>query len=87
MKKKKLLNAIKSTLKRDFCRFSVSIDNILREICLVEVVGSTLIICLLEYYCITVMRKKFLTIKRIVQSLNILFSHSHIIFLSLNIDI
>ncbi|XP_011055198.1 PREDICTED: putative odorant receptor 92a [Acromyrmex echinatior] len=35
-----------------FCRFSVSIDNILREICLVEIVGATLNICLLEYYCI-----------------------------------
>ncbi|XP_019699215.2 odorant receptor 2a-like isoform X2 [Harpegnathos saltator] len=31
-------------------RFSASIENILSEICLVEVVGSTLIICLLEYY-------------------------------------
>ncbi|XP_018343958.1 PREDICTED: odorant receptor 43a-like [Trachymyrmex septentrionalis] len=35
-----------------FCRFSVSIDNILREICLVEIVGATLNICLLEYYSI-----------------------------------
>ncbi|XP_032669639.1 odorant receptor 43a-like [Odontomachus brunneus] len=34
-------------------RFSASIENILSEICLVEVVGSTLIICLLEYYCLT----------------------------------
>ncbi|XP_018406388.1 PREDICTED: odorant receptor 13a-like [Cyphomyrmex costatus] len=34
-------------------RFSVSIDSILREICLVEIVGTTLTICLLEYYCIT----------------------------------
>ncbi|XP_018406391.1 PREDICTED: odorant receptor 4-like [Cyphomyrmex costatus] len=34
-------------------RFSVSIDSILREICLVEIVGTTLTICTLEYYCIT----------------------------------
>ncbi|XP_018364247.1 PREDICTED: odorant receptor 43a-like [Trachymyrmex cornetzi] len=33
-------------------RFSVNIDNILREICLVEIAGATLNICLLEYYCI-----------------------------------
>ncbi|XP_018401196.1 PREDICTED: odorant receptor 13a-like, partial [Cyphomyrmex costatus] len=33
-------------------RFSINIDNILREICLVEIVGTTLTICLLEYYCI-----------------------------------
>lgn len=30
------------------------IETLLREICLVEVVASTLIICLLEYYCLTV---------------------------------
>ncbi|XP_018052334.1 PREDICTED: uncharacterized protein LOC108689890 [Atta colombica] len=42
-----------------FCRFSVSIDNILREICLVEIVGATLNICLLEYYCLMVICKKF----------------------------
>ncbi|KAK2583205.1 hypothetical protein KPH14_009225 [Odynerus spinipes] len=34
-------------------RFSVEIEKILREVCLMEVVASTLIICLLEYYCIT----------------------------------
>ncbi|XP_011308632.1 uncharacterized protein [Fopius arisanus] len=34
-------------------RFTVEIEKILREICLVEVVASTLIICLLEYYCLT----------------------------------
>ncbi|EGI64964.1 hypothetical protein G5I_06423 [Acromyrmex echinatior] len=34
-------------------RFSVDIDKILREIGLVEIVGATLIICSLEYYCIT----------------------------------
>ncbi|XP_025075356.1 uncharacterized protein LOC105432429 [Pogonomyrmex barbatus] len=34
-------------------RFSISIDSILREICLVEIVGSTICICTLEYYCMT----------------------------------
>nr|UEN71221.1 olfactory receptor 38 [Gregopimpla kuwanae] len=34
-------------------RFTKIIERVLREICLVEVVASTLIICLLEYYCMT----------------------------------
>nr|WHS04454.1 odorant receptor 51 [Psyttalia incisi] len=34
-------------------RLSKMIEQILREICMVEVVASTLIICLLEYYCMT----------------------------------
>ncbi|XP_063995662.1 uncharacterized protein LOC135173018 [Diachasmimorpha longicaudata] len=34
-------------------RLSRMIEKILREICMVEVVASTLIICLLEYYCMT----------------------------------
>ncbi|XP_043282235.1 odorant receptor 4-like [Venturia canescens] len=34
-------------------RFTSIIETLLREICLVEVVASTLIICLLEYYCLT----------------------------------
>ncbi|THK33039.1 odorant receptor 4 [Diachasma alloeum] len=34
-------------------RLSRMIEKILREICLVEVVASSLIICLLEYYCMT----------------------------------
>ncbi|XP_011308546.1 uncharacterized protein [Fopius arisanus] len=34
-------------------RLSKMIEKILREICMVEVVASTLIICLLEYYCMT----------------------------------
>jgi len=46
---------------KKFCRFSVDIDKILREIGLVEIVGATLIICSLEYYCITVIHKQFLT--------------------------
>nr|UEN71260.1 olfactory receptor 77 [Gregopimpla kuwanae] len=34
-------------------RFTSIVERVLREICLVEVVASTLIICLLEYYCMT----------------------------------
>ncbi|XP_017880491.1 odorant receptor 49a-like [Ceratina calcarata] len=34
-------------------RFSAAIDFMLREICLVQLVSSTCIICLLEYYCLT----------------------------------
>lgn len=37
-----------------FCRFSASIEDTLREICLIEMVGTTLIMCLLEYSLITV---------------------------------
>ncbi|XP_025265289.1 odorant receptor 4-like [Camponotus floridanus] len=34
-------------------KFSDNIEKVLREICLMELVTSTLIICLLEYYCLT----------------------------------
>ncbi|XP_070518223.1 odorant receptor 4-like [Cardiocondyla obscurior] len=34
-------------------RFSTNVEEVLREICLMEIVASTLIICLLEYYCLT----------------------------------
>ncbi|KAK2583204.1 hypothetical protein KPH14_009224 [Odynerus spinipes] len=34
-------------------RFSVQVEKVLREVCLLELVASTLTICLLEYYCIT----------------------------------
>nr|UEN71195.1 olfactory receptor 12 [Gregopimpla kuwanae] len=34
-------------------RFSAIIDEVLQEICLMEVGASTLIICMLEYYCMT----------------------------------
>ncbi|KAG8040534.1 hypothetical protein G9C98_002530, partial [Cotesia typhae] len=37
--------------------FSKSIERMLREVCLVEVGASTMIICLLEYYCMTVRLK------------------------------
>ncbi|XP_014475020.1 PREDICTED: uncharacterized protein LOC106744614 [Dinoponera quadriceps] len=37
-----------------FCRFSANIEDTLREICLVEMVGTTLIMCLVEYSLITV---------------------------------
>lgn len=36
------------------CRFSASIENTFREICLIEMVGTTLIMCLIEYSLITV---------------------------------
>ncbi|XP_011880165.1 PREDICTED: uncharacterized protein LOC105568808 [Vollenhovia emeryi] len=32
-------------------RFTTDVEEILREICLIELVAATLIICLLEYYC------------------------------------
>ncbi|XP_046835672.1 uncharacterized protein LOC124431615 isoform X1 [Vespa crabro] len=34
-------------------RFSEQVDKVLREVCLMELVASTLIICLLQYYCMT----------------------------------
>ncbi|XP_077269870.1 odorant receptor 4-like isoform X2 [Temnothorax americanus] len=34
-------------------RFSTNVEEVLREICLMEIVTSTLIICLLEHYCLT----------------------------------
>ncbi|XP_034944550.1 odorant receptor 85c-like [Chelonus insularis] len=34
-------------------KFSKNLESLLRGICLIEVVASTLIICLLEYYCMT----------------------------------
>ncbi|XP_012063225.1 PREDICTED: uncharacterized protein LOC105626538 [Atta cephalotes] len=34
-------------------RFTADVEKILREICLLELVAATLIICLLEYYCMT----------------------------------
>ncbi|CAL7936632.1 unnamed protein product [Xylocopa violacea] len=34
-------------------RFSATVEAVLREVCLLEFVGSTFVICLLEYYCIT----------------------------------
>nr|UEN71201.1 olfactory receptor 18 [Gregopimpla kuwanae] len=33
-------------------KFSLKIDKLLREICLIEVVASTINICMLEYYCL-----------------------------------
>ncbi|XP_014475024.1 PREDICTED: uncharacterized protein LOC106744617 [Dinoponera quadriceps] len=33
-------------------RFSASIEDVLNELCMVEIVESTLVICLLEYYCL-----------------------------------
>ncbi|XP_018311175.1 uncharacterized protein [Mycetomoellerius zeteki] len=34
-------------------RFSTSVEEVLREICLLELLTSTLTMCLLEYYCLT----------------------------------
>ncbi|XP_029160996.1 odorant receptor 4-like [Nylanderia fulva] len=34
-------------------KFSANVEEVLREICLMELVTSTLTICLLEYYCLT----------------------------------
>ncbi|XP_043253247.1 odorant receptor 4-like [Colletes gigas] len=34
-------------------RFSEVVDTILQEVCFLEFIGSTFMICLLEYYCIT----------------------------------
>ncbi|XP_014612513.1 PREDICTED: odorant receptor 4-like [Polistes canadensis] len=50
------LNDRMALLVRDHVRtlrFSAEVEKVLREVCLLEVVASTLIICLLEYYCIT----------------------------------
>lgn len=35
-------------------RFTANVEEVLREICLMELVAATLIICLLEYYCMVV---------------------------------
>ncbi|XP_026669566.1 odorant receptor 13a-like isoform X2 [Ceratina calcarata] len=48
---RRFMNIIEHHLR--ILRFSAAVDFILREICLVELVSSTCIICLLEYYCIT----------------------------------
>ena len=36
------------------CRFSATVQEVLQELCFLECIGSTFLICLLEYYCITV---------------------------------
>lgn len=38
-------------------QFSARMQTILQEVCLVEFIGSTFLICLLEYYCLTVRRQ------------------------------
>nr|UEN71202.1 olfactory receptor 19 [Gregopimpla kuwanae] len=47
-------NRIASITRRHLrvLKFSSTIDQLLQEICLMEVVVSTIIICLLEYYCL-----------------------------------
>ncbi|XP_076760471.1 odorant receptor 4-like [Xylocopa sonorina] len=37
----------------EILRFSATVEAVLREVCLLEFVGSTFVVCLLEYYCIT----------------------------------
>ncbi|XP_012062984.1 PREDICTED: odorant receptor 4-like [Atta cephalotes] len=49
---KKRLSAIAKHHVR-ILRFSASVEEVLREICLLELLTSTLTICLLEYYCLT----------------------------------
>ncbi|KAG9435161.1 odorant receptor 58 [Apis mellifera carnica] len=34
-------------------RFSAMVETVLQEVCFLEFIGSTFVICLLEYYCIT----------------------------------
>lgn len=47
----------------------------LREVCLVEVGASTMIICLLEYYCMTVRLKKlFLQLLMMKKIIYIIFN-------------
>ncbi|XP_031834824.2 odorant receptor 13a-like isoform X2 [Nomia melanderi] len=41
----------------EILRFSKDVEKALREVCLIEIVESTLIICLLEYYCLTEWQK------------------------------
>lgn len=36
------------------CRFTKNVETTLRELFLVEVIVSTLLMCLLEYYCMVV---------------------------------
>ncbi|XP_012063224.1 PREDICTED: odorant receptor 4-like [Atta cephalotes] len=49
---KKRLSAIAKHHVR-ILRFSASVEEVLREICLLELLTYTLTICLLEYYCLT----------------------------------
>ncbi|XP_024876729.1 uncharacterized protein LOC112457746 [Temnothorax curvispinosus] len=44
-------------------RFTADVEEILREICLLELVAATLIICLLEYYCLMVRRLRYIADK------------------------
>lgn len=88
MKKKiNLLNEIYEIYTNEFCRFFIYIDTILREISLVEIVGSIFSMCLLEYYCITVKRQKCLAIKKKFKYIIKFIYHifiSHLIYLLLN---
>ncbi|CAK9804302.1 Odorant receptor 4 [Anthophora quadrimaculata] len=48
---KRLIKIVEHHLR--ILRFSATVQTVLQEVCFVEFVGSTFIICLLEYYCIT----------------------------------
>lgn len=47
-------------------RLASKIEEMLSEICLMEVVASTLIICLLEYYCMMVENRSSLQLVKIL---------------------
>ncbi|XP_043517100.1 uncharacterized protein LOC122532410 isoform X6 [Frieseomelitta varia] len=46
------LSLIKNAITR-YCRFSAMFETVLQEVCLFEFVGTTFVICLIEYYCIS----------------------------------
>lgn len=51
------MNEMKEMLENEthgYFRFSKNVEEALREICLAEIVESTIIMCLLEYYCMMV---------------------------------
>lgn len=50
----KLLVINVKQLHNEHFRFAKDVEKALSEVCLIEIVESTLIICLLEYYCLTV---------------------------------
>ncbi|KOC59819.1 Spatacsin [Habropoda laboriosa] len=48
---KRLIEIVEHHLR--ILRFSAIVQTVLQEVCFLEFIGSTLLICLLEYYCIT----------------------------------
>ncbi|XP_034171933.2 odorant receptor 4-like [Osmia lignaria lignaria] len=53
---KRLIEIVEHHLR--ILRFSAVVESILQEVCFSEFVGSTLLICLLEYYCIMDWRQR-----------------------------